>query len=490
MTDTTDTICAISTPAGSGGIAVIRISGPKAIEITDSIWQGKAIVQAASHTAHLGNIIDPQASQADRFIDQAVAVVFRGPRSYTGQDTVELSVHGSVWIQTQAIRVLLDAGCRMAEPGEFTRRAFIAGHLDLTQAEAVADMIASTTKASHRLASSQMKGDFTQSLCQLNEQLLELSSLLELELDFSEEDVEFASRSQIQELASSICFKLKSLTDTFIQGNAIKEGIPTVIIGPVNAGKSTLLNHLLHDKKAIVSPIPGTTRDSIEDTVVLKGLKFRLIDTAGIRNQTDDSIEKIGIERALSHLHQASIGILLIDPTGFSPTEARMFVEQIQAESDSNTKFIVAFSKSDLPEAAQKSQLLYQTLETILPSETPYFNISAHAGTGIEGLTTAMTAGYTPLSERVSDHYGHTFDVKNPGAGTGGVVVTNLRHYEALSQALESTERVMQGIQAGIPTEFIAQDLRLTLHHLGSITGQITTPDILENIFSKFCVGK
>ncbi len=425
-----DTICAISTPHGVGGIAVIRISGRDAIAIVDRLWKGRRLSESASHTAHLGTIVDDNGE----ILDQAVATVFRGPNSFTGEDVVELSVHGSKWIQRETINLLVRTGCRIADAGEFTRRAFASGRLDLAEAEAVADVIASSSRAAHRVAMRQMRGDFSGRLNSLREQLLELASLLELELDFSEEDVEFASRRKLLDLADEIHRVVTRLAATFATGSALKEGIPVSIVGATNVGKSTLLNLLLHDDRAIVSDIHGTTRDVIEDTMEIGGVLFRLIDTAGLRSTTD-TIEALGIERTINKLKNASIILWMVDATAGQENAAKSWAE-IESHLSPEQHLIAVVNKIDALEQALVNA----------------------SGTG-------------DLSHN-------------------DIMVTNARHYEALTHAANAIARAIDGLKAGLSGDFIAQDIRETLHYLGEITGTITTPDILATIFSRFCIGK
>ncbi|MDE5672061.1 MAG: tRNA uridine-5-carboxymethylaminomethyl(34) synthesis GTPase MnmE [Duncaniella sp.] len=338
-----DTICAISTPSGVGGIAVVRVSGSDAFNIVDTIWRGRRLTEATSHTAHLGDIIDPENQEEP--LDTALATVFRAPRSFTGENVVEISVHGSRWIQRELLNLLIRQGCRMAEAGEFTRRAFANGRLDLAQAEAVADVIAASSRSAHRLAASQMRGDFSKHISELRDQLVEIASLLELELDFSEEDVEFASRSHLKNLAELLLAKISTLVSSFSTGSALKDGVPVAIIGEPNAGKSTLLNVLLADNRAIVSDIPGTTRDTIEDTMEIDGVLYRFIDTAGIR-ETTDAVENLGIERSYSAISKARIVIWLVTPD-MSPERFIDFRKSISTHLTDGAKLIIAVNKID-----------------------------------------------------------------------------------------------------------------------------------------------
>ena len=479
---TNDTICAISTPPGVGGIAVIRISGPQAIEIAERIWSGTPLTQAKARTLHTGMITDP--ANNGEMLDQAVAAIFHAPASFTGEDTVELSVHGSRYVQQRLLEILCNNGCRLARPGEFTRRAFANGKIDLAQAEAIADVIASESRAAHRLAASQMKGQFSARLNRLRDKLLEIASLLELELDFSEEEVEFASRSRLTALAQDLHSELTRLADSFAAGNAIKQGIPVAIIGPTNAGKSSLLNLILGQQRAIVSDIHGTTRDTIEDTLAIGDYTFRFIDTAGLRD-TDDPIENLGIKRTHQAAARAAITILVVDATRPLPSPADLALPadsdtDSDADSDSNANagshtagdtrpVILLLNKTDLPGAIT-------TLPTPLPYRaTDIIPISAHTGEGHDTLLQQLNKHAKALS---GDNTQDT------------ILVTNLRHAQALQAAADTTAALLAGLSANIPGDLLAQDLRATIHHLSTITGTLTTPDILASIFSRFCIGK
>lgn len=467
ITDSSDTICAISTPSGIGGIAIARISGPDAIKIADSIWSGQRLSDVKSHTAHLGTLTDRRGDQ----LDQAVATVFRSPRSFTGDDVVELSVHGSRFVQRELIDTLIAAGARLAQPGEFTRRAFASGRMDLTEAEAVADVIASNSRAAHRIAISQMRGGISRRLQQLREQLVDLASLLELELDFSEEDVEFASRERITQLARQLHSEITRLHNSFAAGNAIKEGIPVAIIGATNAGKSSLLNALLGDDRAIVSDIHGTTRDTIEETLEIGDYQFRFIDTAGIRDTTDQ-IEQIGIDRSIQAIDKSRIIILVVDPTSPLPNELIDKIKQTINGASTPPHLIIALNKTDIAsanETAHAAGILNTLFDNIR-----IIPLSAQTTNGLSQLTEAIEQA--ALADR--------------GQSDEDILITNARHAQSLAQAAQSTARLLDGISANLPGDLMAQDLRETLHHLATITGQIPSTEILATIFSRFCVGK
>lgn len=459
------TICAISTAGGTGGIAVIRISGPETFSICDKLYtpvkKGKGLSEQKPYALSFGHI-----KKNDEIIDDVLITTFHAPHSFTGEDTVEISCHGSMYIQQQIMQLLIQYGATSALPGEFTQRAFLNGKMDLSQAEAVADLIASTSLTSHRLAMSQMRGNFSHELQEVRSQLLDFVSLIELELDFNEEDVEFADRSKLKILANDIAIKIKKLTDSFSVGNAIKNGIPVAIIGETNAGKSTLLNLLLQEEKAIVSEIHGTTRDVIEDTINIQGITFRFIDTAGIR-ETQDAIETIGIERTFQKIKQASIVIWMIDSTQFSE-KIEKITERIIDETKGK-KLILAFNKIDKINKEEQ-------------------NILEQFFSGIEARHIYISAKYKKNIEMLEKILLDTAQI--PSISQNDVMVTNVRHYEALIKTYDSIQRVIDGLNTGISGDFLSQDVRECMHYLGEITGQISTDEILGNIFSKFCIGK
>ncbi len=459
------TICAISTPSGTGGIAVIRLSGKNAIKMADSIFRspvkGKKLVDQLANTLHFGAIY----KNVD-LLDEVVIGLFRAPHSYTGEDVVEISCHGSQFVQQQILQLLIECGAELAKPGEFTQRAFLHGKLDLSQAEAVADLISSGNAAAHKVALNQMRGGFSQEIKLLRAELLHFITLVELELDFSEEDVEFADRSQLIALSRKVESLLRKLADSFILGNAIKNGIPVAIIGETNVGKSTLLNALLNEEKAIVSEIHGTTRDVIEDVVNLDGVLFRFFDTAGLR-ETTDTIENMGIERSYRKLEQARVVLLVLDLTS-SAGSILSRIREIRNKLD-NQKLILVANKSDLVTAKVRAELAALTLKD---NESLVF-VAAKSKENLAGLIRLM-------QESVSVNKVQSEDV----------IVTNIRHYEALTNALEAIRRTIAGLESNLSGEFLSQDIRECLHWLGSITGQITSDEVLGNIFKNFCIGK
>ena len=462
---TTDTICAISTPPGRGGIAVARVSGPAAIAIANAVWKGASLADAKSHTVHLGTIIRTDGTA----LDQAVATVFRNPRSFTGEDVVEISVHGSSFIQQELLHLLVASGARMAEPGEFTRRAFVNGRLDLAEAEAVADLIASSSRAAHRLAISQLQGRFSANIDSLRQQLLDLAVLLELELDFSEEDVTFADRAKLRELAADIQNMVTRMASTFSSGQALRDGIPVAIIGRPNVGKSRLLNTLLDTDRAIVSDIPGTTRDTIEDTIDIDGHTFRFIDTAGIRT-TDAPIESLGIERALRSVAKASVVIWLLSPDDLQSPDTSANKAIINGSIRPDATLIPVLNKIDtIPDSVTQAT---ESLNAMAPG-TASLAISALTGTGISDLRNAILAAATAgLPDDES------------------MIVTNARHHAALTEAADALTQLIDGIDLGLTPDLLAQHLRQAIHSLATITGSITSTQILQTIFHRFCIGK
>ena len=455
-----DTICAVSTPHGMGGIAVIRVSGDDALNIVQKRWRGKPIAEMASHTAHFGHVLD----SLGEILDEAVLTLFRAPNSFTGEDVVEISCHGSMWIQQQIVSSLIDAGCRAATGGEFTKRAFANGKMDLSQAEAIADVIASQSRASHHVAMNQMRGAFSRQLNTLRSQLLQFVSLIELELDFSEEDVTFADRERLTALATDIKNVIDSLAQSYQAGNAIKNGLPVAIVGPTNAGKSTLLNTLLGDDRALVSDIKGTTRDVIEDTVVMGGTLLRFIDTAGIR-ESSDVIETMGIERSFKKMDEARIVLWVVDATA-PIAEIDDFYTQI-SEHCHDKAVIAVVNKID----AGDTQPIVEKLKGI---DVKVVEISAREGAGIEQLKQEIIT--TAALPQVTDE--------------NAVIVTNARHYHALVRASEALDRTLHGLTTGLSGDLLSQDIRECMHYLGEITGEISTNDILGEIFSHFCIGK
>jgi tRNA modification GTPase len=485
-----DVICAISTPPGMGAIAVVRLSGEGAIALADTIFispSGKKLTSQQPNTVHFGRIYEGK-----EIIDEVLVTLFHAPHSFTGEESVEISCHGSLYIQQKIIELLLSHGARMAEPGEFTRRAFRNGKFDLSQAEAVADLIASTSQVSHRVAMNQMRGGFSQKLNELREELLQFVSLVELELDFSEEDVEFADRRQLHELTEKIETDIEKLANSFKLGNAIKKGIPVAIIGETNAGKSTLLNALLNEEKAIVSDIHGTTRDAIEDTVNIGGIVFRFIDTAGIR-QTSDTLENIGIERTFKKMEQASIVLWVIDLT--APEENLRKTAEALIPKLNKKQVILLFNKADLlsPEESTPIQPPLSSFPKAMTKE-PAFS-STQKTLPKQHLLPELKAERLFISAKTQQNIDQlqSLLVKMahiPQIGENDVIVTNLRHYEALKKALEAIRRVKKGLNDGISGDFLSQDIRECMFYLGEITGQITTDEILGNIFSHFCIGK
>jgi len=463
-----DTICAIATPHGMGAIAVIRVSGNDALSIVSQLFMqyGKPfdMGKMVANKTYYGHIVD-----RDELLDEVLVTFFRAPHSFTGEDSAEISVHGSVFIQQKLLHILISRGCRMAEAGEFTRRAFVNRKFDLAQAEAIADLISSESEAAHRVAINQLKGGFSKELQVMRSKLLEMTSLMELELDFSEEDVEFADRSQLKALLQETLAHVDKLKDSFRLGNAIKNGIPVAIVGQTNTGKSTLLNALLGEDRAIVSDIAGTTRDTIEETLNINGILYRFIDTAGLRN-TDETIEKIGIERSYKKIQEATLVIGMLDATKNAENvlfAAKEILEKMDLE---HQQLILCINKVDTLDD-QGEALLGQVRQDLDNDNIMAVCLSAKHGFGLGDLYS-------------------TLKLSQPLASPDATLVTNIRHYEALLHASESLRSVQQGLEMNMPTDLISQDLRQALHYLGSITGEITTDEVLGSIFSRFCIGK
>ena len=458
-----DTIIALATPSGAGAIAVIRLSGPDAIHLVDAFFKSihdKKLVHQKTHTIHLGHI-----TESGRVIDEVLVSVFKNPKSYTGENVVEISCHGSSYIQQEIIQLFVRNGARIANPGEFTLRAFLNAKLDLSQAEAVADLIASDNKASHQIAMQQMRGGFSNEIKVLRDELLNFASLIELELDFSEEDVEFANRKQFEDLLQRIIKVLKHLIDSFSTGNVIKNGIPISIVGAPNVGKSTLLNALLNEEKAIVSDIAGTTRDAIEDEITIEGIKFRFIDTAGIRT-TEDTIESIGIKKTFEKITQSQVVLYLLDASKVTTETITLFNNDIQKiqEQYPDKQLIVVANKMD-----QADKVFIET--SFVYSHTLY--TSAKSGLGIDALKTKLLEFINTGALRNND-----------------TIITNSRHYDSLLKALSDVQKVQQGMDAQLSGDLLAIDIRQALYHFGEITGEITSDDLLGNIFANFCIGK
>ena len=461
-----DTIVALATPSGAGAIAVIRLSGEQAITYADqafkSVIKQKTLVKQKTHTIHLGHIMD-----GDKTIDEVLVSIFKNPNSYTGEDVIEISCHGSNYIQQEIIQLFLRKGCRMASAGEFTLRAFLNGKLDLSQAEAVADLISSDNEASHQIAMQQMRGGFSSEISKLREELLNFASLIELELDFAEEDVEFADRSQFKELINRITFVLKRLIDSFAVGNVIKNGIPVAIVGEPNVGKSTLLNALLNEDRAIVSEIAGTTRDTIEDEISIGGIGFRFIDTAGIR-ETKDVVESIGIKKTFEKIDQAQVVVFLADSTNF---KEEAFIRSFKIETE---KIKNKYPLKPLLIVANKVDKLDENLVSKVQSEIPQIHLlSAKKGVGVEELKDKLLSFVNTGALRNND-----------------TIITNTRHYDSLLKALEEIDKVKFGLETGLSGDLMAIDIRQALYYFGEITGEITNDDLLGNIFANFCIGK
>ncbi len=448
-------IVALATPPGSGAIAIIRLSGTGVIALVDQVFQGKDLTQQPSHTIHFGTIHDSKTP-----IDEVLILIFRSPKSFTKEDTVEISCHGSGFVVQQIIQLLMRQGARLAQPGEFTQRAFLNGRLDLTQAEAVADLIAAQSAIAHRTALNQMRGGFSTEIKRMREKLVELAAMLELELDFAEEDVAFADRATLKMLVHDLLKSIKQLTHSFVLDNVIKNGIVTVIAGQPNVGKSTLLNALLKEEKAIVSAIPGTTRDLIEEELNIEGVIFRLIDTAGLRDKTTDAIEAIGISKTQAQLQKAAIIIYLFDLSVENWPNIQRTIRQLEKLG---VPFIEIGNKIDLA-PAELLQVLHQK-DFVLISATQQENLDT-------------------LKSRLLSH------VDLDQLQKTDVVVANARHHESLTKSQEALEEVLQGVDNHLPNELLAQDVHRALYHLGVITGQVTNEEILANLFARFCIGK
>src|SRR5690606_27743547 len=463
-----DTIVALATPSGTGAVAIIRISGPEAIAIANGVFRSvknKDLTKQKTHTIHLGHILD-----GNKTLDQVLVSIFKNPNSYTGEDVVEISCHGSTFIQQQIIQLLLRKGCRMAQAGEFTLRSFLNGKMDLSQAEAVADLINSDNEASHQIAMQQMRGGFSNEIAKLREELLNFASLIELELDFAEEDVEFADRTQFKELLNRIEFVLKRLIDSFAVGNVIKNGIPVAIVGEPNVGKSTLLNALLNEERAIVSDIAGTTRDTIEDELVIGGIGFRFIDTAGIRD-TKDVVESIGIQKTFEKIEQAQVVLFLVDSsqlTVHSLDNLKIEIEKIKNKYPQKP-LVVIINKVDLLSDEDVNKIT-SGLSTV---NCQLSTISAKQKTGIEELKNTLLS------------FVNTGALRN-----NETIVTNTRHYDSLLKALEAIQKVRFGMESGLSSDLIAIDIKDALYYFGEITGQVSNDELLGNIFANFCIGK
>lgn len=463
-----DTIVALATPSGAGAIAVIRLSGKDAITLAEAQFKsvsGKQLAKQPTHTIHLGHIVE-----GSRTIDEVLVSVFKNPNSYTGENVVEISCHGSSYIQQEIIQLFLRNGCRMATAGEFTLRAFLNGKLDLSQAEAVADLISSDNEASHQIAMQQMRGGFSSEIAKLREELLNFASLIELELDFAEEDVEFADRTQFKELISRITFVLKRLIDSFAVGNVIKNGIPVAIVGEPNVGKSTLLNALLNEDRAIVSDIAGTTRDTIEDELIIEGIGFRFIDTAGIRD-TQDVVEGIGIKKTFEKIEQSQVVLYLFDATQFVENAALFQVEIEKIKNKYPLKPLLIVPNKIDKLSTEEEQKLEAFLNTIENSK--YILLSAKENRGVEALKNALIG------------FVNTGALRN-----NETIVTNTRHYDSLLKAFEEIQKVQEGIDTNLSSDLMAIDIRQALYHFGEITGQVTNDELLGNIFANFCIGK
>ena len=460
-----ETIVALATPSGAGAIAVIRLSGKETLSIAEQVFQsvsGKSLSKQKTHTIHLGHIVEE-----GKVFDQVLISIFKNPHSYTGEDVVEISCHGSTFIQQQIIQLLLRKGCRMAQAGEFTLRAFLNGKLDLSQAEAVADLISSDNEASHQIAMQQMRGGFSNEIAKLREELLNFASLIELELDFAEEDVEFADRTQFSELLTRIEFVLKRLIDSFAVGNVIKKGIPVAIVGEPNVGKSTLLNALLNEERAIVSEIAGTTRDTIEDELIIGGIGFRFIDTAGIR-ETKDVVESIGIKKTFEKIEQAQVVVYIVDSSQLSVVGLNTELEKIKNKFPLKP-LIVVLNKIDKLSETEIKKIINQ----LTTDNRQLITISAKNNLGVEDLKNQLLS------------FVNTGALRN-----NETIITNTRHYDSLLKALEEIQKVKFGMQSNLSSDLMAIDIKQALYYFGEITGEVTNDELLGNIFANFCIGK
>ncbi len=458
-TNLSDTIVALATPPGVGAIGVIRLSGKKAIAIVNAVFYGKKLEEVASHTIHFGTI-----RTEDRIIDEVLVSVFKAPKSYTKENVIEVSCHGSNFIIQELIQVFIQQGARMAQAGEFTLRAFLNGQLDLSQAEAVADLIASNSESSHSLAMKQMRGGFSEEIKRLRDELIHFASLIELELDFGEEDVEFANRDDLKQLITKIKDLIQALLDSFRLGNALKNGVNTVIAGRPNAGKSTLLNALLNEERAIVSNIAGTTRDTIEEVLNIQGIQFRLIDTAGIR-EAQDQIEAIGVEKTMEKIQESSLLLYVFDVIDTSPEQVQEDLSKLKKE---NIHLLAIANKMDLNPYTKAEHYTGEYLD-----KEAFIPISARNKMNIEHLKNQLFHAVVENKVQLEN-----------------TIVSNTRHFDALSKAHESLSQVLYGMETGVTSDFVAMDIRQTLHYLGEITGEISTDDLLDKIFSSFCIGK
>lgn len=472
MMDLQDTICAPATVPGTGALTVIRVSGPAAFSVVDRIFRGKRgpVSDAPGFSIRFGTVVEHgEESLEESVVDDVLVSVFRAPHSYTGEDSAEISCHASAYVASRILALLCEAGARMAEPGEFTRRAFVNGKMDLAQAEAVADVISSSSAASHRVAMTQLKGGYSAELASIREALVEITALLELELDFSEEEVEFADRSRLRFLLSSASVRVHALADSFHLGNAIKNGVPVAIIGKPNVGKSTLLNALVGEDRALVSDIAGTTRDSIEERVTLGGVDFRFIDTAGLRDSSE-TIEKMGMARTWKMLSEADIVLTVVDATDSPDSSAELLASLKEKIDYQSQQWIILVNKVD----CNKNVNDINKLVSLVEDKAVVFEISALTGEGLNALRDSLVNL-----------------VKERFAGSAeSILVTNARHHEALRLAADAIDAAKTSLSSGLPSDLVAQDLRAALYHLGTITGMVSTDEVLGIVFSRFCIGK